>query len=249
MVNVSVIIPYYKKKKYIKKTIVSVIKQTYKNFEAIIVYDDEDRSELEYIKSIISSDKRLRLIVNPKNVGAGISRNIGIKFSKGKFISFLDADDLWFNTKLEKQLQFLEKTKSDICHTSYYIIDSHGKIKGFRKARNHNTYTSLLKSCDIGLSTVLIKKKIFTSKNLKFPNLKTKEDFVLWLKILKKKYKIIGYDKNLVKWRMLKNSLSASTFQKLLDGFRVYNNHMHYSFVRSIYLLLCLGINFLRKKC
>ena len=104
MVKVSVIIPYYKKKKYIKKTIISVIKQTYKNFEAIIVYDDEDRSELKYIKSIISLDKRLRLIVNPTNVGAGISRNIGIKFSKGKFISFLDADDLWFRTKLEKQL-------------------------------------------------------------------------------------------------------------------------------------------------
>ncbi len=104
----------------------------------------------------------------------------------------------------------------------------------------------LLKSCDIGLSTVLLQKKIFIN-NCNFPNLKTKEDFVLWLKILKKEIKIGSINQNLTSWRKLNNSLSSSLFQKLLDGFYVYNKFMQFNFIKSIYYLLCLSINFLKK--
>ena len=89
----SVIIPYYKKK-YIKKSIKSVLSQTYQNLEIIIIYDDENKEDLKYIQNLKKLDRRIRILVNSKNLGAGESRNFGIINSKGKYICFLDADDL-----------------------------------------------------------------------------------------------------------------------------------------------------------
>ena len=103
----------------------------------------------------------------------------------------------------------------------------------------------LLKSCDIGLSTVMIKKSHLISN--KFPNLKTKEDFVLWLKLLSKNVKIYGINKNLVLWRKTENSLSSSSTQKLLDGFKVYNYYMKFNFIKSLHYLFLLSFNYLKK--
>ena len=97
---VSVIIPYFKKRNYIKKTIDSITNQTYKKLEIIIIYDDEDHSDLKLIRKLKSLDKRIKLIINTKSLGAGRSRNIGINSAKGKFIAFLDADDLWKKKKI-----------------------------------------------------------------------------------------------------------------------------------------------------
>ena len=175
---VSIIIPYYKKKKYIKKTINSIINQTYQNLEIIIIYDDPNTNDLDFIKYLKNLDSRIKLIINVKNIGAGLSRNKGIQIAKGKFIAFLDADDLWKRNKIETQLNYMKKNKLKISHTSYKIIDKKNKIIGKRKAKNFNSYTELLKSCDIGLSTVMIEKNIL-SKKYQFVELKTKEDFVL----------------------------------------------------------------------
>ena len=106
MILVSVIIPYFKKKLYFKKTFDSVINQDYQNFEIIIIYDDEDLTELQFIRKIIIGHKNVKIIINSKQLGAGGSRNIGIKSAKGKFIAFIDADDLWKNNKLKLQLKF-----------------------------------------------------------------------------------------------------------------------------------------------
>ena len=122
-----------------------------------------------------------------------------------------------------------------------------GKKVSNRIARDFNHLKDLLKSCDIGLSSVIVKKDILFNECL-FPELKTKEDFVLWLQILKKKILIKSFNKNLMYWRKLNNSLSSSTFQKLKDGFRVYNIYMKFNFLKSIYFLICLSINFILKK-
>ena len=94
MSQVSVIIPYYQKKKYILRTLRSVITQSYRNLEIIIVFDEESKRNLEFINKLVKLDNRIKLIINKKNFGAGYSRNIAIKKSKGKFIAFIDADDL-----------------------------------------------------------------------------------------------------------------------------------------------------------
>ena len=156
---VSIVSPYFKKKIFIKKTIKSILDQTYQKFELIIIYDDTEMNDYKYIKTFIDGDERIRIIKNSKNLGAGESRNIGIKHSRGRYIAFLDSDDVWHKEKLEKQLKFMMENNYDISHSSYEIINKKDEVIGKRNARNFLTYNSLLKSCDIGLSTVLVKKK------------------------------------------------------------------------------------------
>ena len=242
----TVIIPYYKKKDTIKRAIKSVILQTYKNLELIIIYDDEDKSDLKFLNNLKKLDKRIRIIVNKKNLGAGRSRNIGIFNSKGKYICFLDADDYWKKNKLSFQIDFMISKNSDISHTTYEIRDFKNNIISLRIAKDFNDLRELLPSCDIGLSTVIAKKKIF-NKKLKFSKLKTKEDFVLWLNFLKRGIKIMGINKNLATWNMTKNSLSSSSTQKIKDAFIVYSKYMNFNYLKSFYFTLILSLNFLIK--
>ena len=180
-------------------------------------------------------------------MGAGNSRNIGINNSKGEFIAFLDADDTWKNDKLNKQINFMKINNYEASHTSYSIINERNEVIGNRTARNFFKLKELLKSCDIGTSTVMIKRNLINN-DVKFAPLKTKEDFVLWLKLLQKNIKIYGLNEILTYWSRSNSSLSSSTMQKLIDGFSVYYKYMNFNYLKSIYYLFCLSINFLLKK-
>ena len=200
---VSIIMPFYKKKKYILNSIKSILNQTYKNFEIIIIYDDSNLDDLKYILEIKRLDKRIRVFRNKENKGVGLSRNYGIKKSRGKFIAFLDADDIWHPLKLSTQIEFMINNNFSITHTSYNIINEKNKKVGTRFAKNLK-FSDLIRSCDIGLSTVIIEKKLLD--NLCFRNLKTKEDYVLWLQLTKKGYEFKAFDEFLTDWRLAKNS-------------------------------------------
>jgi len=248
MILVSIILPYFKKKEFLEETINSILDQTYKNFEIILIDDEISLDSKNFLDKISKKDIRIKLITNEKNLGAGLSRNIAIKYSKGDFIAFCDCDDLWLTKKLENQLEFIKKNNIHFNHTSYDVIDEKNKIISSRKAKYEINFKELRSSCDIGLSTVMIDRKIFDDENLKFASLKTKEDFVLWLKIAEKKIKIVGMDEKLTKWRKIPNSLSSSSIQKLLDGYRVYRIHLGYGRLKSLMYLMLLSINFILKK-
>ena len=243
---VSIIIPYFKKKEFVKNSIFSVLNQTYPNLEIIIIYDDTDKSDLTFLKKEFYIYKKIKFLINSKNIGAGISRNKGIRLAKGKYICFLDADDYWNKNKIEKQLKFMKKKKLKISHTSYKIVNEKKKYISSRIARDFFKLSDIIKSCDIGLSTVMIEKKILTKK-IKFPPLKTKEDFVLWINLLKKGYTIGGLNLFLTSWRKSRYSLSSSTIQKLFDGFKVYKYYLKFSTLKSLVYLLYLSINYLKK--
>ena len=245
---VSVIIPYYKKRNYVKETVLSVINQSYGNFEIILIYDDTNLNDFEFLQKIAKLDSRINILKNPTKLGAGFSRNIGIERSNGKYIAFLDADDTWSQDKLKSQISFMKRNNYKASHTSYYIIDEKKKIIGQRKAHDLLSINDILKSCDIGLSTVVLEKQVITHNKIKFPKLVTKEDFVFWLMLLQKNCKFYALDKNLTNWTDLKNSLSSSTIQKLKDGFKVYNHYMNFNFFKSLYFLFCLSLNYLKKK-
>ena len=139
----------------------------------------------------------------------------------------------------------MKKNNINFSYTSYNQIDSSGyKIKTV-PAPKFQTYDDLLKDCKIGTSTVIIKKKIL-KKNFRFSILKTKEDLLLWLQ-LSKKHDLIGYNKVLSEWRKLDNSLSSSTIQKICDGFRLYYKYEGFNFLKSIYYLTLLSLNFIKK--
>ena len=245
---VSVIIPYYKKRNFVKETIVSVIDQSYDFLEILIIYDDTNLNDLEFLQKISKLDNRIKIINNNKRLGAGLSRNKGIEQSNGKYIAFIDADDTWAPDKLKDQISFMKKNNYQISHTSYFIVDEKKKIIGQRKARNLLSVNEVLKYCDIGLSTVIIEKKVIVKTNTKFPQLVTKEDFVFWISLLKINYKFYAFDSNLTNWTDSKNSLSSNTIQKLFDGFKVYNYYMKFNIIKSFYYLICLGLNYLKKK-
>tara|TARA_B110000114_G_C15081379_1_gene394176 strand:+ start:690 stop:1436 length:747 start_codon:yes stop_codon:yes gene_type:complete len=245
---VSIIIPYYKKEFFIEETIKSILIQSYQNFEILIIDDEINLAASKVLEKISSLDSRIKIITNEKNLGAGESRNIGINFSKGDYIAFCDSDDLWKEQKLEVQLSFMKKNELNFSFTSYEVIDEN---KNFIKTRNADYIVDFIKlrnSCDIGLSTVLMKRNIFDNREYRFARIKTKEDYVLWLTLAKNNIKLRGLKNILTSWRKNKNSLSSSIYQKLKDGYKVYRVYLGYSMLRSLFYLTILSINYILKK-
>lgn len=243
---ISIIIPYRRKKNFFQQTINSIKNQTYTNYELIIVYDDTKRLELDFVKKVTKDIVRKKIIINRINQGAGESRNKGIKYSKGEYICFCDADDLWQSKKIEKQLSFMKKNNLSFSHTSYNIIDRDGKKISSFEINNKIEYEDLLKSCDIGLSTVMCKKKLL-QKN-KFIKIKTKEDYFLWLSIIKKLKVIRGLRLRLTSWRKLDNSLSSSILRRLIDAYLMYSLHTKNNFIINVFYTLRLSVYALIKK-
>lgn len=240
---ISVIMPYRQKKEYVHKAIKSVMGQTYKKFELIIIFDDEKKDDLNFIRSITKNKKKIKIIINKKNIGAGAARNKGIRKAKGKYIAFIDSDDFWKPNKLEKQIKFIESNKYKFIFSSYLIKDGN-KLK-IRYAKKKLNYNDLLKSCDIGLSTVMLEKSI-VSKNV-FPKLNTKEDYVAWLKICKKRITAHGQKDIFVIWNNTKNSLSKPLMRKLIDAFKVYYSYEKLSLITSLIYVFRLSLNYLIK--
>ena len=237
---------YYKKINFVINAINSVLNQSFQNFELILIYDDTNLSDLEIIKNKFKNNTKLKIIKNNENFGAGISRNIGISKSIGDIIAFIDSDDYWFREKLEKQLDFMNQNNLNFIFCSYEKKISKKKSITIINPKEKLEYNDLIKSCDIGTSTVLIRKKIIDEEL--FPNLRTKEDYVAWLKIVKKGFYAHNLNETLVIWNSVKDSLSSKFFQKILDGFRVYYNYEKFSFLKSLFYLLILSVNSMKKK-
>ena len=249
---VTIIIPYKNNLDYLFSALKSVFKQSYKNFKIIIIYDDEDKSDLfkikKFLKSTATKRKILFKIIDNKNsLGAGCARNVGIKKSKTKYIAFLDSDDKWAKNKLKVQVNFMEKNNISFSHTSYHVINSNNKIISSRLARKKIIFQDLITSCDIGLSTVILNSSLLNRNKLLFPKIKTKEDYVLWLQVVKKIKTIRGLDIKLSYYRKTKGSLSSNKLLSLINGYKVYRNYMNYGVIKSLFYLFILSINSLKK--
>ena len=250
---VTIIIPYKNNLDYLFIALKSVFNQSYKNFKILVVYDDEDNSDLskikKFLKSINTRKKILfKIIDNKKSLGAGYARNVGIKKSKTKYIAFLDSDDKWAKNKLKVQVNFMEKNKISFSHTSYHIINSNNKIISSRLAKEKIIFQDLITSCDIGLSTVILNSSLLNKNKLLFPKIKTKEDYVLWLQIVKKIKTIRGLDKKLTYYRKTKGSLSSNKLLSLINGYKVYRDYMNFGVIKSLFFLFLLSINSLKKQ-
>ena len=250
--SVTVVIPYKNNLKYLFIALKSVFNQNYQKFKIIIVYDDKNKSDLYKIKDFLKKTNKkktlsIKIIVNKNNLGAGYSRNVGIKNSNTKYIAFLDSDDRWAKNKLKLQIEFMEKKNILFSHTSYEIINNNNKIISSRFAKKKIIFEDLIQSCDIGLSTVILNSSLLKKYKLFFPRIKTKEDYILWLKIIKKIKIIKGLNINLTYYRKTKGSLSSNKFLSLINGYKVYRDHMNYGIIKSLYNLFMLSINSLKK--
>ena len=249
---VTIIIPYKSNLKYLFLALKSVFNQSYKNFKLIIVYDNIYKKDLDKIKIFLKKENyfkkfNIKIIDNKKNFGAGESRNIAIRKSNSKYIAFLDSDDIWYKDKLKIQVEYMEKNNISFSHTSYNIVNTNNKIVSSRSAKKKIIFQNLITSCDIGLSTVILKSSLLNKNKFMFPKIKTKEDYVLWLKIIQKIKIIIGIDIKLTCYRKTKGSLSSNKLLSLINGYTVYRNYMNFGVIKSLFYLFLLSINSLKK--
>ncbi len=238
---VSIVLTYYKKRRYLEKTLESISNQSYKNYEIIFVYDDSEKNDYNFVKNLLKKFKRKKIIFNKKNLGVSKSRNIALKNCKGKYIAFIDADDTWLKNKLKYQILYMKKNLSLFSFTSYAIIDKNDKILKYRKVNYNPNYITLLKTNKIGLSTVIFDKKL--KKLIKFVSLKTQEDYALWLKLLRSNITLDHIKKTLSYWRKSENSLSSNNIQKFKDAFILFYKYENKNLLNSIYCVLVLTIN------
>ncbi len=212
--KISVIMPVYNAEKFLKDSIESVLNQTYKDFEFIIVNDGSTDSSLNIISEYKEKDNRIK-IINQENRGVSTSRNTGILSSVGRYVSFIDADDIWTTNKLETQIDFfLKDTKLKICGTWAEVIDQNNTNIGYftypplsnRKIKISSSYKNPFIT-----SSLIIKKDILKNDKLFNPKMRLCEDYEFITKYIHKN-KSININKYLVKYRIHQNSSSRSAF-------------------------------------
>ncbi|WP_421663844.1 glycosyltransferase family 2 protein [Lysinibacillus telephonicus] len=243
---VSIIMPAYNAEKFISQSIESIIRQTYDNWELIIINDCSKDSTLQICESFSKKDSRIRLITLSKNGGISNARNRGILESKGEYIAFLDSDDLWKEKKLEKQLKFMEKNDIAFSCTGYEWINSDGeKLNKIIDVPKLIEFNDLLKVNTIGCLTVLINTTKI--KTFQMPHLKH-EDYATWLNILKENnIKVFGLNESLAYYRKSNGSTSSNKIKTLSWTWNIYHKHLGYRKVKSTLYLLRFIINTLKK--
>ena len=239
----TIVIPSYNRGHIVGRAIESVLNQSYSDFEIIVVDDGSTDNTKEVVCQYL--DSRINYFFQ-ENSGVSAARNTGSKLAKGDYIAFIDSDDIWYKNKIKIQIKFMTANKALFSFNSYNIINKENKIIGAIKAQKKIDYKSLLKSCDIGLSTVMFHKSL--KKYIIFPKLKTKEDYVVWLRLVKNKINLFGINNFLSAWRKVNNSLSSSVYQKMIDGYKVYRIYEKKSIISSIIFLFILSVSFIKKR-
>lgn len=231
--RVSIITPCFNSKKELLDTIRSVQDQTFRDYEHIIIDDSSDKFDMD-ILSLIESDPRIRFIKRSWNAGPAVTRNRGIEEAKGRFIAFLDADDIWYPEKLEKQIKFMLDNDVALSYTSYDVIDQAGTIIGKRTPPSILNYFDILKSNQIGcLTAVYDTEKL---GKVYMPNIAKRQDMGLWLKILKSGVNAIGLvNEPLAQYRIGAQSVSSKKTSVLKYQWRIYREVENLSFLQSLY--------------
>ena len=209
---VSIVMPSYNTEKYVRETIDSVIAQTYTNWELIIVDDCSTDNSVQVIKSI--GDFRIKLLINEKNSGAAVSRNKALREARGKWIAFLDSDDLWVNDKLEKQIKFMESNNYVFSYTNYIEINENNEELGIIvTGPKIITKRQMFNYCWPGCLSVMYNAEIVGL--VQIDDLKKNNDYAMWLKVIKKA-KCYLLNETLAKYRIRKGSISNHSKLKLI---------------------------------
>lgn len=245
---VSIIVPVFNAEKFIIDTINTVKNQTYKNWELIFIDDCSIDNSVNIIKKY-KRDKRIKLVLNKKNSGAAITRNKGIKEAKGRYICFLDADDLWDNKKLEKQVKFMCKNDCEFSFTGYEFTDYNGVSKGKKVyVPNKINYKQALKNTTIWTSTVMFDMNKLKKEDIYMPNVRRGQDTATWWKVLKKIDYAYGLNEILSFYRRSNQTLSSNKLVALKRTWNLYRNVEHLNIFYSFYNFVFYCINALKRR-
>ena len=217
--KIYIIVPVYKVEPYLERCVESILKQTYTNWEIIIVDDCSTDNTDEVVASF--KDERIKYIKNKKNSGAAVSRNRALREAKGKWIAFLDSDDLWMPDKLEKQISFMEKGGYDFSYTCYCQIDEQSIESGVTVTGPKKiTKTGMYNYCYPGCLTVMYNAEKVGL--IQIEDIKKNNDYAMWLKVCKKADCYL-LDEYLARYRIRSGSISRHSYTALIKWhYRLY---------------------------
>lgn len=229
---VSIIMPSYNSAKFVRETIESVLLQTYTNWELIIVDDCSDDNTDEIIAGFC--DKRIHYLKNERNSGAAVSRNRALREARGRWIAFLDSDDLWLPKKLEKQIRFMEENSYHFSYTNYVEINEDSVPNGRRiTGPKKISKTGMYNYCWIGCLTVMYDANIVGL--IQIEDIKKNNDYAMWLKVIRKADCYLLADE-LAKYRKRTGSISDHSYVKLVKWhYRLYRDAEKMNICFSIY--------------
>lgn len=240
---ISIIVPVYNAGIYIEETIAMVCAQTYKNWELILVDDcslDDSRQRIEAVADRMQG--QVRLIKKTVNEGAARARNTGIDHARGRYIAFLDADDIWMPDKLEKELKFMQREQAAFVFTAYEFGDENAKGMGkIVHVPRVLSYRQALSRTVIFTTTVLLDTEKTGKDLIRMPEVKS-EDTATWWKILKSGIDAYGLDEVLAIYRRPAKSLSSNKLEAIRRIWNLYRREEKLSFPYSCYNLFCWAI-------
>ena len=242
---VSIITPSYNASKTIGDTIDSVISQSYKNWELLIVDDNSTDHTLAIIRDYMESEPRIKLFSQNENRGAGFCRNLAIEVATGRFIAFLDSDDTWHPLKLEKQIKFMLDNHYALTYTAYQKFDAKKNITGHINPPNRINYAELLKSNVIGCLTAVYDTDLVGK--IYMPLIRKRQDMALWLKILQKVDYAWCLNEQLAYYREGHSSLSSNKMKILASQWDFYRGHLKLSIIQTMWYFSFYVIRALKK--
>jgi teichuronic acid biosynthesis glycosyltransferase TuaG len=234
MIEISVITPAFNAEKYIISAIASVEAQNMPGVEMIIIDDNSTDSTWQLLGRAQRRYDFIKIFHNKKNMGPAFCRNLAIRKSRGKYIAFLDADDLWLPDKLKIQISYMKEHKVQFSYSSYIIMNNDGVTTTKKIIGKHNlNFERLLLSCPIGCLTVIYEKKKF--KPTYMPNVPRGQDYGLWLKLFRQKPKVGYIEEPLGLYRKTDNSISSAKTKKIMNMFELYHNHLSIGLLFSLF--------------
>ena len=243
---VSIITPMYNAKETIESTIASVQAQTYKNWEMIIVDDCSNDGSAAYVEQCASKDERIRLIRHDHNCGIAETRNTAMQHARGRYVAFLDSDDLWLPQKLEKQISFMKEHDASFSHTACEVVNESGqKIGKIRHVPLQVKYDELLRGNVINCLTVVIDVKRMGRPIM--PAIRH-EDYACWLGILQKEEYAWGLDEVLAEYREVGTSMSGNKFRVAQWQWKIYRDYLKIGLIKSCYYFVYYTWNALKKR-
>lgn len=235
---VSIITPSYNSSAFIRQTIEGVLAQTYPHWELLITDDCSTDDSVEIIKGYCQQDARIKLFELEKNSGAGICRNNSIKNAQGRYIAFCDSDDVWMPQKLEKQLKFMKEKNCALAYSSYMITDENGVVNGILVCKGKADMNSMRRDNHIGCLTGIYDTEKVGKKYM--PSIRKRQDWVLWLDILKQCGVGYGMKEPLAYYRVRTNSISKNKSGLIKHNINVYRQYFNYGVVKSYLCFFCL---------
>jgi teichuronic acid biosynthesis glycosyltransferase TuaG len=238
---VSIVMPAYNCGHFVREAIGSVVVQTYRHWELIIVDDCSTDDTAQIVEGVAKTDNRIIVVRLPQNSGAAVARNRALDMARGDYVAFLDGDDLWLSDKLARQVSFMANGGHDLTYTGYERMSEDGRILSVVAAPPSVNWQQLITHNSMACLTVMYDRKRFSHQRM--PLIRKGQDFGLWLNLLAECNVAAGLDLPLARYRIRRGSVSSNKIRALLWTWELYRDHLNIPAPASLYYLACFALN------